>query len=83
MRESERNVGRADNNLAGARSVAEGEAQAPEKVVEDDASRAGARRDASNAHDARDPHQESAALGDEGTANTSPEHGRPERKPNA
>jgi hypothetical protein len=77
MRESERNVGRADNNLAGARSVAEGEAQAPEKVVEDDASRAGARRDA------RDAHEDSAALGDEGTANTSPEHGRPERKPNA
>jgi hypothetical protein len=79
MRESERNVGRADNNLAGARSVAEGDSQAPEKVVDDDASRASSRRDAS---DSRDAHQDSAVLGDEGTANTSPEHGRPERKPN-
>jgi hypothetical protein len=41
MRESEKNVGRADNNLAGARSVAEGETQEPEKVVEDDNSRSG------------------------------------------
>jgi hypothetical protein len=78
MRESERNVGRADNNLAGARSVAEGEAQAPEKVVEDDASREGAREGKSDTS-----RGDSAVMGDEGSANTSPEHGRPERKPNA
>lgn len=37
MRESERNVGRADHNLAGARSTAEGETQEPAKVLDDDA----------------------------------------------
>ena len=36
MRESERNVGRADHNLAGARSAAEGETQEPAEVVEDE-----------------------------------------------
>lgn len=35
MRESEKNVGRADNNLPGARSAAEGESQQPEKVLND------------------------------------------------
>jgi hypothetical protein len=36
MRESEKTVGRADHNLAGARSVAEGETQEPAKVVPDE-----------------------------------------------
>jgi hypothetical protein len=35
MRESERNTGRADHNLAGARSAAEGETQEPEKVIDE------------------------------------------------
>lgn len=37
MRESERDVGRADHNLTGARSTAEGETQRPEKVVDKEA----------------------------------------------
>jgi hypothetical protein len=50
MRENEKNVGRADHNLPGARSAAEGETQEPEKVVDDDASR----------------REENAVWGDEG-----------------
>ena len=36
MRESEKNLGRADHDLAGTRSVAKGETQEPDKVVDDE-----------------------------------------------
>ncbi|HEX4684054.1 MAG TPA: hypothetical protein VH277_15160 [Gemmatimonadaceae bacterium] len=55
MRESEKKVGRADHNLPGARSVAEGETQEPPQVMPDET--------------AHDDHERggSAAWGSEGS----------------
>jgi hypothetical protein len=90
MRESEGNLGGADNDLAGERSTAEGETQRPNKVVEDDASARGTRggekdgdRGGDRASDRDSVRSDSAAMGDEGSANTSTRSGKPERKPNA
>ena len=84
MRESERNVGSVDNNSAGEHSTAEGETQRPNKVVEDGASAEGTRGGNSDSDTDRDSvRSDSAAMGDEGSANTSSRGGKPERKPNA
>ncbi|HXT16391.1 MAG TPA: hypothetical protein VN706_12215 [Gemmatimonadaceae bacterium] len=62
MRETERNVGRADQSRAGTRSTAEGETQEPEKVVEDD--------------NVRPERAISASEGSEGSSSTGPDKGR-------
>ncbi len=68
MRESEKKVGRADNNLPGARSTANGETKEPEKVVEDVTDDNGPR------------HGGSAEWGSEGGGGASYYDGEKERK---
>jgi len=71
MRDSEKNVGRADHNLAGARSTAEGETQPPEKVLED------------GPEGSADGQNDSAEFGSEGGGGKSYYKNPNERKENA
>jgi hypothetical protein len=79
MREGERNVGRADHNLAGARSAAEGEVEQVEKVMDPDAVER-SERSGQAAQGAQAPH---ATQGSEGGDSTTNERHAQQRKNNA
>jgi hypothetical protein len=85
MREKDRKVGRADNTF-GERSTAEGETQPPNEALVDENARLGRSNDRQELPgdvEADRRHEASADLGGEGSADTSPEGGKPERKPRA